>query len=105
MSSGTNSIYALVRQGVLERKIVSAVYDNFFRQMCPHVLGWKAGKEHGLFFQFGGGSKKGLPPEGAWRCLDLKVLSEVTISAGPWRTGPGFYENPQVCVDEIDVRA
>src|SRR5258708_3497364 len=104
MNSATNSVYPLVRQAVLERKIVSAVYDNFLRQMCPHVLGWKTGKEHCLFFQFGGGSKKGLPPQGAWRCLNLDVLSEVTIRAGHWRTGPEYNQIPQVCVDEIDVQ-
>src|SRR5579864_1792412 len=99
----TSSIYPLVRQALLERKIVSAVYKNCVREMCPHVLGWKAGKEHCLFFQFAGDSKKGLPPEGAWRCLDLDMLSEVNVRAGRWRTGPGYHENRQSCVDEIDV--
>jgi hypothetical protein len=104
MSALTSSIYALVRAAILERRIVSAVYDNLPREMCPHVIGWKNGKEHCLFFQFAGGSRRGLPLQGAWRCLDLEMLSEVAISAGRWRTGSGYYENPQVCVDEVDVQ-
>ena len=104
MSALTSSVYALVRQAILERRIVSAVYDTLPREMCPHVLGRKDGKEHCLFFQFAGGSRKGLPPQGAWRCLDLEMLSKVTISAGPWRTGSGYNENSQVCVDEVDVQ-
>ena len=83
---------------------MSAVYYGFQREMCPHVLGWKTGREHALFFQVGGEGSKGLPPGGAWRCLDLSELSEVSIHEGRWRTGPGYYDNPQSCVDEIDVR-
>jgi hypothetical protein len=104
MNTVTSSIYALVKQALLERKIVSAVYDTYLREMCPHVLGWKAGKEHCLFFQFAGGSRKGLPPQGAWRCLDLDELSEVAVYVGRWRTGPGYRENPQSCVDQMDVQ-
>lgn len=96
--------FAQVKHALLERKLVSAVYHGFQREMCPHVLGWKEGREHALFFQVGGDSSQGLPLAGAWRCLDLSELSEVSIHEGRWRTGPGYYDNPQSCVDEIDVR-
>ena len=78
-----------VKHALLERKLVSAVYHGFQREMCPHVLGWKEGREHALFFQVGGDSSQGLPLAGAWRCLDLSELSEVSIHEGRWRTGPG----------------
>jgi hypothetical protein len=103
MNPTSSSTYSLVRQALLERKLVSAIYRELLREMCPHVLGWKAGKEHCLFFQFAGDSKKGLSPEGAWRCLDLDLLSELAIYAGHWRTGPGYHEKRQSCVDEVDV--
>jgi len=96
--------FGLVRHALLERKRVSAVYDGLRREMCPHVLGWKNDREHALFFQFAGGSRQGLPPGGAWRCLDLCELSDVSIYDGSWRTGPGYYENPQSCVDEVETR-
>ena len=96
--------FAQTKHALLERQLVSAMYHGFRREMCPHVLGWKDGREHALFFQVGGDSSKGLPLAGAWRCLDLSELSDVSIHAGGWRTGPGYYDNPQSCVDEIDVR-
>jgi hypothetical protein len=96
--------FAQVKNALLQRKLVYAVYRGFQREMCPHVLGWKAGKEHPLFFQVGGSSSKGLRLGGAWRCLNLPELSDVSIQDGPWRTGAGYYDNPQGYVDEIDVR-
>jgi len=45
-----------------------------------------------------------LPPEGAWRSVNLSELSEVAIHDGEWRTGPGYYDNPQSCVDKIEVQ-
>jgi hypothetical protein len=97
------SVFALIRDAIVERKLVSAMYHGFRREMCPHVLGWKAGNERALFFQFAGGSRKGLSPRGEWRCLHLSALSDVSIYKGRWRTGPGYYENPQSCIDEIEV--
>jgi hypothetical protein len=57
-----------------------------------------------LFFQIGGDSAKGLAPDGAWRCLNLDQLSEVEIYEGEFRTGPGYYDDPQKCVDKIETQ-
>jgi uncharacterized protein len=104
MSEIPTPAFALIRQAIFQKKLISAVYLGLRREMCPHVLGWKSGKEHALFFQVGGESRKGLSPEGAWRCLDIGELSDVSVYDGVWRTGPGYYENPQSCVDKVEVQ-
>lgn len=71
--------------------------------MCPHVLGWKNGREQALFYQFGGDSSRGLDPDGSpknWRCLFLDELTILEVREGSWRTAPN-HSRPQVCVDEI----
>ena len=94
--------FDLVKQAIAEKKLISAVYHERRRDLCPHVLGWKAEREHALFFQVGGESAKGLATAGSWRCLNLDELREVEIHDGDFRTGPGYYDNPQKCVDRIE---
>jgi hypothetical protein len=99
------SIYDLVRQAIQTKKVIKATYDGMVRWMCPHVIGTKNGREHALFYQFAGKSKKGLGPPGSrhnWRCLFLDELSNVSVEDGIWHTAPN-HSRPQSCVDEIDV--
>jgi hypothetical protein len=96
--------FDLVKRAIAEKKLISAVYHDRRRQMCPHVLGWKAEREHALFFQVGGDCTKGLAVAGSWRCLNLDELSEVEIQDGEFLTGPGYYDNPQTCVDKVEAQ-
>src|ERR1019366_10527908 len=59
-------IYEVLRLAAARRQVVTAIYDGLPRLLCPHVLGRKSGRLHGLFYQFGGSSNSGLPvaPEG-----------------------------------------
>lgn len=104
MSTETSLAFELIRQAIAERKLISAVYHAKSRELCPHVLGWKAEREHALFFQVGGDSAKGLATTGSWRCLNLDELSEVELHHGEFLTGPGYYDNPQKCVDRIEAQ-
>ena len=96
--------FDLIKQAIAERKLISAVYHGKQRELCPHVLGWKVERERALLFQVGGDSAKGLDAIGSWRCLNLDELSEVDIYEGEFRTGPGYYDNPQKCVDKIEAQ-
>jgi hypothetical protein len=96
--------FELIKQAILEKKLISAVYHERPRELCPHVVGWKAEREHALLFQVGGDSAKGLAPTGAWRCLNLDELSEVEMYEGEFVTGPGYYDTPQKCVDKIEAQ-
>lgn len=96
--------YDLVRQAIIEKKQVHATYGGHHREMCPHVIGTKAGstQAQALFYQFGGTSQSGLKPEGNWRCIPISGLSNVEVHDGEWHTGYS-HSRPQTCVDIIDV--
>lgn|SRR5574337_90820 len=99
------SAYAIVRQAIITKQQVLATYDGFRREMCPHVIGYKNGKAHALFYQFAEGSKKGLSVPGSpanWRCIRIDELSNVTTRQGPWHTADSHTQK-QTCVDEVDA--
>jgi hypothetical protein len=96
--------FELIKQAIAEKKLISAFYHGLRRELCPHVLGWKADREHALFFQVAGDSAKGLASPGSWRCLNLDELTAVEMHEGEFITGPSYYDNPQKCVDEIEAQ-
>jgi hypothetical protein len=96
--------YPLIRQAILGRHQVHAVFRGRYRELCPYVLGTKNGRAQALFFQFGGESGRGLRPGGDWRCLPVDELTEVAVREGPWH-GEDRYNPSQSCVDEVDVEA
>lgn len=97
-----SSVYGVFRQAVLERKQLTCIYQGLNREVCPHTLGYKDGKEKALVFQFAGQSSKGLPPGGEWRCLFLDQVGNAQVQEGPWHTGERHTQK-QTCVDEVDV--
>jgi hypothetical protein len=96
-----NDVYALIRDAIVNRRQVTAQYDNYYREMCPHALGTKRGHQHALFFQFAGESSRGLPPGGMWRCMDLSALQNVRVRDGEWHTGTR-HSRPQNCIDHVE---
>jgi len=90
----------IIVEAIQQKLVLTAMYQGYERIMCPHVIGYKKGALNALFFQFAGGSKSGLPPEGQWRCIHVDELSEVSAEPGEWRTGPD-HTRPQTCVDNI----
>jgi hypothetical protein len=94
--------YALVRQAIIDKHQVLAVYQGHHREMCPHVIGTKDGRRQALFFQFAGSSSTGLPLGGEWRCLPIDGLSEAISRSGEWHTRSD-YSQLQTCVDVVDV--
>ena len=95
-------IASVIAHAIANKLQVVATYDGYVREMCPHVLGYKSGRRQALFFQFAGGSKRGLPPGGEWRCIPIDGLSNVTTRQGPWYTGQS-HTKPQTCVDQIEI--
>lgn len=98
-------VYALIRQAIIDKKIVRAKYRGYIRLMCPHAIGRKNGQKHALFYQFAGGSSKPLSPDGSkdnWKCMHVNRLSEVSIQDGEWHTA-NSHTQPQSCIDRIDV--
>lgn len=95
-------VYSIVRAAIASRQQIIATYGGHRREMCPHAIGTKAGRSRALFFQFGGSSSRGLPPEGEWRCPPLAGLSDVAAVVGPWHTGAS-HTQAQTCIDEVDL--
>jgi hypothetical protein len=98
-----SNVYQIVRDAIVNKRQIVERYNDFVREMCPHCIGkGKNGQEMALFFQFAGGSKSGLPPEGEWRCIDLRELTDVTAREGQWHTDDS-HKKSQTCVKQIDV--
>ena len=95
-----SGVFDLMVQAVHQKKHVLCTYQGYQRQFCVHVVGWKNGNEQALAFQFAGESSKGLPPGGAWRCVRLDELQNVTTRDGAWHTSDD-HSKPQTCVDDI----
>jgi hypothetical protein len=107
-SQTQDEIYNLIRQAIIDKNVVVATYRGHVREMCPHALGKKHGRQRAFLYQFAGGSSSGLEPDGSWgnwRCLFIGELSDVSIktSSGEWHTAPNYSAATQNCMDEIDV--
>ena len=97
--------YDVVRNAILKKQQIFATYQGHDRELCPHVIGKKNGREQALFYQFGGMSSKGQIVPGStnnWRCIPIEGLTSISAGEGEWHTGAN-HSRPQTCVDDIDV--
>ena len=94
--------YKALRQAMVDGRSVTLLYNGYYREVSPHVIGLKNGQEKVLTFQFGGGSSSALPPGGQWRCMFLSEVSEIRLLDKPWQTGIN-HRQPQSCVDQVDL--
>jgi hypothetical protein len=95
--------YKIFERAMRRRKPMLCMYDGHPRALCPIVLGHSSGgEEKALTFQFAGGSRKGLPRGGQWRCLWLAEISEAELCDGPWIAG-SRHTQPQGCVEVVDL--
>jgi hypothetical protein len=97
-----SATYKLFAEAMAERKQVLCTYDGHSRELCPVILGRSQGEEKALTFQFGGGSSKGLPRGGEWRCLFLAKVGDVRLRDGEWHVGDS-HKQPQGCVEIVDL--
>jgi hypothetical protein len=95
-------MYRLFREAILTRKQITCIYHQHYRELCPHVLGYKDGQEKALTYQFAGESTSGLPPGGEWRCLVLAQVHSARLRDGEWHTGDR-HSKTQACVDIVDL--
>lgn len=93
----------ILKNAILNKQQVRAHYDGYYREICPHVIGWKNGVHHVLVYQFAGDGSTPLPPDGQWKCMDVDKLEILSIASGPWHTSLKPHTKPQTCVGEIEV--
>jgi uncharacterized protein len=97
-----SSTFRLFHRAILDRKQITCVQGARYREVCPHVLGHKNGREAALVYQFAGESTSKLPPGGEWRCFYLDGVSDAKARAGRWHTG-NRHRSVQTCVDVVYV--
>src|SRR5262245_40272955 len=104
MAPSLEEAYGLVRAAVMQRRPLSAVYDDAPRWFCPHVLGYNQPGQYRVFcYQYEGASISGPQPSteaGIWRCISLEKLRSIELLDGQWRTEP---HAPQRCVRHVEV--
>ncbi|MEM9808947.1 MAG: hypothetical protein AAF959_27145 [Cyanobacteria bacterium P01_D01_bin.56] len=99
------SAYETIKDAILNKRQVVAIYKGYRREMCPHTLGLKGSKQHCLFYQFGGDSSSGAIIPGSdrnWRCIPVDKLESITVRDGEWYTASN-HSRRQTCVDQVDV--
>ncbi|HET9664225.1 MAG TPA: hypothetical protein VFP00_08350 [Burkholderiales bacterium] len=98
-----SAVYHLLWKAIRTRKLIACVYDDRFREACPHILGYNMhGAEAVFVFQFGGKSIPRLPSAGDWRCFELAGMTEVRLCGGRWRSGTR-HNQPLGCIRLVDV--
>ncbi|MEM8696488.1 MAG: WYL domain-containing protein [Pseudomonadota bacterium] len=96
--------FETLRSAIENRQQVLCYYKDHDRELCPHTLGYKDGREKVLGFQFGGGSSKGLPDGGEWRCMFVDDIQNLEVRDGDWHTSDN-HSQPQTCVDDVVAEA
>jgi hypothetical protein len=99
---GHSSAFRLFHRAILDRRQITCRYKQYYREVCPYILGHKDGREAALVYQFGGDSSRGLPPGGEWRCFTLVDVRDPATSDGPWY-GDAKHSTVQRCVDDVFV--
>ena len=103
----SSPLFELVWDCIVQKKQIVARYKGESRVLCPHVLGYKNGREQALFYQCGGSSGSGLGPVGSarnWRCIPLDGLDDAEARDGPWHTATNAGSRPQTCVEQIVIQ-
>ena len=93
-------IYQVIRDAIVNKRIIKGTYQGHAREMCPHVLGRnKRHQEQALFYQFAGSSSSGLGAVGSpnnWLTHSTSVPSNYSPTASraclaPRRSKPRPY--------------
>lgn len=95
--------YAVIKNAVLNKHSLTALYKQHIRKFCPHRIGWDAdGEEHVLAYQYGGSSSSSLPSDGEWRCFKVNEFHRIETNLDEWRSGTSS-GNPNNCVLKVDT--
>ncbi len=92
----------MLKHAIINKLQVQCYYDGYYREMCPHAIGWKGSVYHVLSYQFAGQSSRQLPAAGQWKCMDVNGISQLRVMEGAWYTGTN-HTRPQNCIDAIEV--
>jgi hypothetical protein len=86
-------VWAVLEAALVERRTVRVVYHGHARVICPHALGWKAGRAKVLAYQAAGTtSGGGLPadPRQRWRSMFVDEIEQPVMIDRPWQTSENY---------------
>jgi len=101
--------WAPLEAALRARRPVQVSYHGRIRLICPHALGWKAGRSLLLGYQTGGQTSTGtLPsdPRQRWRCLFVDEIDQVLAAgpASPWGTADNYNSShPFPAIDAVTI--
>jgi hypothetical protein len=101
--------WSALEAALRDRRPVIVSYHGRQRILCPHALGWKAGRPLLLGYQTGGQtSTKALPadPRKRWRCLYIDEIDHLVAenTAGRWGTADNYnHAHPFPAIDEVTI--
>jgi hypothetical protein len=85
--------WTVLEHALTQRRPVGVVYHGEARIICPHALGWKAGRAKLLAYQTAGTtSRGGLPadPRQRWRSMFVDEIEHPVITDEPWQTADNY---------------
>jgi hypothetical protein len=89
--------WALLHTALQARQPVQICYHGHQRLLCPHALGWKAGRPILLGYQTGGHTTTGQldpDPRKRWRCLYIDEIDQVLPDpTSDWHTADNYNPN------------
>jgi len=67
----------MIKTAILNKNLLSFIYDGKLREGEPHIWGMSGGKEYLLFYQLSGGSNSKNPYP--WRMCELDKIENLQI--------------------------
>jgi hypothetical protein len=99
----TSEAYKIIRNALLKRQIVKATYNEYQRLLCPHIIGIRGSEERCFCYQFGGDSSNG-ECAGAWKCLRIGRMKDISVEEGEWHTDENVrHDRKQYCIAIVDL--
>jgi hypothetical protein len=97
--------YLAVRQAILDRASLTAIYEDCVRHFSPHMIGKHTnGVPVVVAYQYAGGKPGELSLSGEWCWYLLPRLHYVRRNGDKWLAGP-LAGKPSDVIREIDVAA
>lgn len=96
--------WVVLEQAIVERRSVAVCYHGEQRLLCPHALGWKAGRAKVLVYQAERITTPGaMPAQGQpWRSMFVDEIAAPVITDDQWRTADNY---TPICnnIDELEI--
>lgn len=97
--------WTVLEDALTARRSVHLRYHRHRRVICPHALGWTAGRHKVLAYQTGGTTSTGpLPadPTQRWRWMFVDEIEDPAIIDQPWETAANHIHHPN-CIDHLEL--